>query len=147
FVLQTEEYDMKRHAINDVIDQKLLAREAARRKITSEELAQSEIEGKARPVTEGETRGVYEATKERYGDKPESEVMKLIQGNLHQGRINVQRSVFLKELRSKADIQVRLDPPRISVPAGDSRAKGPKDAPITIVEFAEFQCPYCARMV
>jgi protein-disulfide isomerase len=34
---------------------------------------------------------------------------------------------------------------RHDIPVGDSPARGAPDAPITIVEFADFQCPFCAR--
>lgn len=37
--------------------------------------------------------------------------------------------------------------PRVDVSIDDDAIMGPKDAPVTIVEFADYQCPFCARMV
>lgn len=33
-----------------------------------------------------------------------------------------------------------------NIPVGSSAVKGDKNAPVTIVEFSDFQCPYCARL-
>ncbi|MBC8555340.1 MAG: thioredoxin domain-containing protein, partial [Candidatus Brocadiales bacterium] len=33
-----------------------------------------------------------------------------------------------------------------NLPIGSSAIMGDKNAPVTIVEFSDFQCPYCARL-
>jgi protein-disulfide isomerase len=38
------------------------------------------------------------------------------------------------------------DPNKVyEIAIGGSPIKGPKDAPVTIVKFSDYQCPYCAR--
>jgi protein-disulfide isomerase len=38
------------------------------------------------------------------------------------------------------------DPNKVyEIPIAGSPLKGPKDAPVTIVKFSDYQCPYCAR--
>ncbi|NBX15978.1 MAG: DsbA family protein [Proteobacteria bacterium] len=52
--------------------------------------------------------------------------------------------------RNSGSIRVALSrpvEPKLNVDDGGNYFLGPKDAKVTIVEFADFQCPFCARMV
>jgi protein-disulfide isomerase len=65
---------------------------------------------------------------------------------LKQARLQQARDAFYKRLRDKAHVAIMLSPPRIQVGVDPARLKGNPDAPVTIVEFSDFQCPYYQKV-
>ena len=55
------------------------------------------------------------------------------------------RGIYVDSLKAKTDVRVMLDPPRQKVATANSPSKGPANAPIEMVEFSDFQCPFCLR--
>lgn len=57
---------------------------------------------------------------------------------------------FVDAARRRGDIKMTMPrpvEPRLEVADGGNASYGPVDAKVTIVEFADYQCPFCARMV
>jgi len=55
------------------------------------------------------------------------------------------REEYEDSLRVKADVSVLLQPPTVKLSYDEARVKGGANAPVTIVESADFQCPYCKK--
>jgi protein-disulfide isomerase len=145
FRLRTEQYQAQRQILDDEIARRLLEREAAARKVTTAELLKQEVEAKVAPVTEEEQKAFYAQNKARMGDMTEADALKRIEAGLRQQRTGERQAAFLSGLRAKADVHVMLEPPRLALTVGDDPTRGPADAPVTIVEFSDFQCPFCSR--
>ena len=143
--LRNREYSLRAQALDEKIARILLDKEAASRKIPLAELEKVEIEDKVE-VTEAETKAFYESNKARFGARPEAEVLKQVERGLRQQRMRERRQAFVRGLRAKAGVRVLLEPPRVAVAEGDGASRGPGAAPVTIVEFSDFQCPYCSRV-
>jgi len=146
FQVRQQEYQVRRQVLDDAIGKRLTENEAAVRKISVDELTRLEIDGKAAPVTDGEKKEFYEKNKARFGQTPEEQALAQIENGLRQQRVRDRRAEFLKELRTKANVKVMLEPPRVTVAESNNPAKGPAAAPVTMVEFSDFQCPFCARV-
>ena len=141
--LRTEEFNAKVRILHDMIGERLLVQEAAARGVTVEALLGAEVQGKVAPVSEAEVNAAYESVKERQKNAPEAEVKKRIEENLRRQREQARRGQFLRELRDKASVHILIEPPRASVAEkGDAPSKGPRTAPVTVVEFSDFQCPF-----
>ena len=71
-----------------------------------------------------------------------------IRALLQQQKLKARQDAFLATLRSKAKIVVRLEPPaaaRVDVAIAGAPVRGAADAPVTLVEFSDFECPYCKQ--
>jgi protein-disulfide isomerase len=140
-------YNAQRGAVEEAITRRLLEKEAKARNISLAELTKVEIESKVQPVGPEEQKAFYDANKARYfANIPEPEALKQIEMGLGQQRMQQRRAEYAQTLRAKANVKMVLDPPRTVVSADDDPAKGPADAPVTIITFSDFQCPYCSRV-
>jgi protein-disulfide isomerase len=142
--LQNQEYQVKNDALNALIDQKLLEQEAAKRAIPVGELLRQEVDEKTPAVTDAEVQAFYEAQKARI-NQPLDAVKDQLQQMLLQSRAQQVRQGFLSSLRDQANVSIFLPAPRIDVAVDPNRIRGNPNAAVTIVEFSDFQCPYCQR--
>jgi protein-disulfide isomerase len=144
--LRQEEYDLRRGAINDLVKEELVQREAAARGISAEALFDTEVRKKAKEVTEADVEAFYEANKGRVRDQDKATVLPQLRHMLEQDATDSRAREYQRELEAKARLRVRLEPPRIDakVPAL-APSIGPVDAKVTIVEFTDYQCPFCHR--
>jgi protein-disulfide isomerase len=133
------------NGLRQLVDQKLLEAEAAARGISVGELSKVEIDDKATDVANGEAETLYQANQARI-NRPKEQVMPQIKGYLVEQKKAQLRENLLARLRSKFKAQVLLEPVRVDVDDATSPSRGPADAPVTIVEFSDFQCPYCKRV-
>ena len=56
--------------------------------------------------------------------------------------------VYIAKIKSDYNLTITLpypEVPRADISADDDPFLGPENAPVTIIQFAEFQCPYCGR--
>jgi protein-disulfide isomerase len=142
--LRDREYEVRKAALEELIDQRLVKRAAAARGISDTELMKQEVEDKVERPTAAEIHDVYERNRDRVGGRTEAEVRPQIESSLLDQRKAARARAFTTELRDNAQVKIALEQPRFDVvfPA-DAQAMGPKDAPVTIVEYTDYLCPYC----
>ena len=144
--LRNQVYSVKKRAVDSLIDERLLATEADKRGLSRQELVQQEITDKAGAVTEADIEAFYKANAARLDNTPLDELRDRIAKQLQRTRQQRHRRAFLRELRKTAAITMRLKPPIVEVATDGAPAKGSAEAPVTVVEFADYECPYCARV-
>lgn len=144
--LRMRENMLRTQGLEELIAKTVLAREAAARGTTGPALLKAEVEDKAAP-TEAELRAYYEANKARFPGVTEAEAFKQIEPGLRQQGQRARQAAFVRELRQKYGVKVFMEPLRMGVDSTGAPVRGKADAPITIVEFSDFQCPFCRSVV
>lgn len=118
--LAAEEAEIRLAVLRELVDEKLLAAEAKRRGITVDALLQAEV--MARTVTVAE----QDASLQRKNEQ-------------------AARAAFLAQLAQKAGVRLFIDALRVDIPTEGRPSLGPAAAPVIIVVFSDFQCPFCAE--
>ncbi|HKC66534.1 MAG TPA: thioredoxin domain-containing protein [Pyrinomonadaceae bacterium] len=148
YKLQHEIYDGEMHALDMKINEMLLDAEAKRQNKTPEDIYKTEVGGKTHDPTDAEITKFYNDNKARIpGDL--ASVRNDISDLLKSQQLNRLEAEFAQRLRSGANVQIFLkepQPPVLAISTADSPARGDVSAPVTMVEFTDFQCSACAAM-
>ena len=137
--------ELRQNALDAAVYSGLLEAEAKRLKKSSPDaLLSSEVIEKIKPATEADIKAFYDQNKADIGDQKLDEVRTQIRDFI--GRQKTQEAVaaYVKGLREKAKVKTSLPVFRFPVKT-DGPSRGPANAKVTIVEFADYECPYCAR--
>jgi protein-disulfide isomerase len=140
-------YDGRRSALEAIVAEMLVADAAKERGLSPDAYVQAEISKRTTPVTDREVTTFYETNIAQMDGRPLSAMAPAITRFLTEQREDAARLALINELRKGGPpVRVMMDAPRFEVELSkDDPAVGEAKAPVTVIEFSDFQCPYCLR--
>lgn len=143
--LRNQEYQIKRQGLEKLIGQKLLEAADKDKGLSAEKLLDQEIDAKVSEPADAEVEAYYLGQKEKL-NRPLDEIKTQLRQSLKQAKLQQARQDYTNRLRDKADVVVLLSPPRVEVGYDPARLRGNPKAPVSLVEFSDFQCPFCGKV-
>jgi protein-disulfide isomerase len=136
-------YQAESKALDDLIDRTLIEQKAKSEKLSVSQLLDREVNSQVKDPTEDQIKIFYEGLET---DQPYEAMRGKILEKIRSLRSNKARAAYIKTLRAESNVYVTLAPPRTEVDLENADVLGPKDAPVTLVEFADYECPYCQKV-
>ena len=136
-------YQAQTKALNDLIDKKLLEQKAKSENLTVDQLVDRDIKSQVTDPTEDQLKVYYEGLET---DQPYEAVRGKILDQVRMLRTQKARSTYLKTLRVQTTVYITLAPPRANVDTQNAQVMGPDKPTVTLVEFADYECPYCQKV-
>jgi protein-disulfide isomerase len=138
-------YEARRAVLDAVIGNELLDRAAKARGMDRAALIKQEITDKVAPPSDTDVEAWYNANRDRVRGAPLEQLRDPIRALLLRERTAEARDAYVAGLEAKTPVHILLEPPRETVAEAGSPARGPEHAPIEMIEFSDFECPFCQR--
>ena len=142
-------YDGRKAALDAIIADQLVAEAAKAKGVTPEAFVQAEVGKRVKAVTDTDIRNFYVQNSERMQGRSFEQMRAAIQQYLSDQQLNTAKQDLIAELRKGGPpIRVVIDAPRTTITVNpDDPSEGKADAPVTVVEYSDFQCPFCLRVM
>ena len=135
-------YQNRRNMLDQLIGDLLIEEAAKAAGVPAPQYLQQELQKRAQPVTDADVQAFFEQNKDRTQGRTIDQLRGPIQQFLQNQREGQARAQLVDDLKKKSggDVRVMLEPPRQTIElALHDPALGPTSAPVTIVEFSDYQ--------
>jgi protein-disulfide isomerase len=146
--LKLQILNIRKDGVDRRINQILLEKEAVKRGLTLQALFSKEVLDKAPLVTVEQADAFYQANKGQF-QQPLDQVRSNLMIWLRQQNITQQEQRLTAELRKNVSVSYSIPgiiEPVFSINTTGKPTTGAKDAPVTIVEFSDYECPRCGEI-
>jgi predicted DsbA family dithiol-disulfide isomerase len=147
YPLQQQLYAIRRAALENLITTKILESEAAARRVSIEELRKQLTLGEVN-VTRAQVEDAYKQNASFFATMSPDEARERLRLDLeNQARMKHYRA-GLDALRQKWTVTMNFSPPVFVTELDDgvSPVRGAANPVVTIVEFSDFECPFCKQV-
>jgi protein-disulfide isomerase len=144
--LRQQIYQVKVTQLNQQIFDRLVLEAATAEGITKADYLNKHIDDNLGEPDEGEIVKVMTQYRARLA-QDDAQARQQVVAFLNQQARQGQEAILRDRLFAEAGVKILLEPPRVEVALGEgSPTRGPLNAPVVLVEFTDFQCPYCTRV-
>lgn len=140
--MQDRIYWIKRQAIESMVVEYLIAQAAKNENLSEDAYLKKQLAGPG--ATAAEAKKLYDEHAKQIGQPYEKMKDRLI-AFLNNERQKQRGQALIARLRKGIPINIMLAPPRFAVASSGHPELGPAGAPVTMVEFGDFECPFCKR--
>jgi protein-disulfide isomerase len=144
--IDRERQEILERGLDSLATARLLELEAEAKGVSVDELLAEVVGSRVSPPSQEEVDAFYEERKAQIR-QPKEAVEDRIVEFLTQQRRQSAEAEYIAGLKSRYGFESYLEPLRIPLEVEGFPTRGPVDAPVTIVEFSDFECPYCARVI
>ena len=146
--LEQELYEGRRNALDQLIAGLLIERAAREGGVSVDEYVKVQIQQRLQPVTRGDIEAFYDENGDQVGGRSLADVEADIRSHLEQRAPTAARDALVADLRKAGPtVKVTLEAPRYSVDVvAHDPIRGAPSAPVTIVEFSDYQCPFARKL-
>jgi protein-disulfide isomerase len=141
-------YEGRRNALESIVADSLIAEAAKGKGLSPDAYVEAELSRRAKPLTEADVVTFYQQNINQMQGRSLDVMAPAISRYLDEQRRLEARQALVADLRKGAPaLRVMIDAPRheVALEATDP-SLGSGSAPVTIVEFSDFQCPFCQRV-
>ena len=137
-------HDAQKKVVEDFVEGYLMEEQAKKEGLTGEQLFEKYVTAKLpKDPSEEAIRVYFEGvdTKESF-----EAIRPKIVDALRSRRMTKLKAEYIKSVHDNASILFRVGPPRADISLKNTPVRGPVNAPIVMVEYADYECPYCQQI-